>query len=156
MDLFSNTTAAAIEAGILFTIIGAWIKDRVEEFTRRHDRADARDEKQADEQHTQAVDLAAAEARIDAVEGAQNRLESAVGALANAVERLARLEEWRMLAAPKIDEAELTARAVVGIGEQVKTLFARIDDMDKAMPGRIVTELKAQFRQPAAAQTKVA
>lgn len=107
--------------------------------TRYTDRAADRGEQHisrtADKQSTQGELMAGALARI-------TQLEADRTMIASALDRLARLEEFRIHAMPKLEEAEATARGFVGMQEQIRTVFKRLD----AIPGEVVDLLKLHIR----------
>lgn len=126
----------------------------------RHDMRDLRDEgrdrdtarakdRLTDRQASQAELMAGVMARLGRVEEGQSKL-------ADALDRLTRLEEFRLHAMPKLEEAEETARTVIAFGEQMKTVFKRIDQMSEQMnrqsekidriPGAVVSELRTIIR----------
>lgn len=128
----------------------------------RHDMRDLRDEgrdrdvtrvkdRLIDRQSDQAEVMAGVVARLSQVEEGQSKL-------ADALNRLTRLEEFRLHAMPKLEEAEETARTVIAFGEQMKTVFKRIDVMSEQMnkqsekidriPGAVVSELRDFVRMP--------
>lgn len=129
-------------AGALGMMLLMWAKDRVEEFTRRADRGEARSDRASERQTEQGETIADAVARIASLEASNAQI-------ADALQRLARIEEWRTLAGPKLDEVDRTANAVTALNERVKTLFNIIEDL----PHRIVSELKAHARSPRPANT---
>lgn len=78
-----------------------------------------------------------------------SQLEEGHSKIADALDRLTRLEEFRLHAMPKLDEAEETARTVIAFGEQMKTVFRRIDVMAEQMnklPNAVATELRTLIR----------
>lgn len=107
--------------------------------TARTDRAEARgehkQEKVVEKQSTQAEIMAGVLARV-------GQLETDRGLIASALDRLARLEEFRGHAMPRLEEAEATARGFIAMQEQIKTVFKRLD----AIPGEVVDLLKLHVR----------
>jgi hypothetical protein len=100
-------------------------------------------------QSDQAEVMAGVVARLGQVEEGQSKL-------ADALNRLTRLEEFRLHAMPKLEEAEETARTVIAFGEQMKTVFKRIDVMSEqmnkqsekidAIPDAVAGKLRAMVR----------
>lgn len=105
---------------------------------RAQDRGAARVDQTADKQSTQGEMMAGALARI-------GQLETDRSKIADALDRLARLEEFRIHAMPRLEEAEATARGFVGMQEQMRTVFKRLDQI----PAEVVELLKLHLR-PAA------
>jgi hypothetical protein len=126
----------------------------------RHDMRDLREEgrdrdvtrakdRLIDRQSDQAEVMAGVVARLSQVEDGQSKL-------ADALNRLTRLEEFRLHAMPKLEEAEETARTVIAFGEQMKTVFKRIDVMSEqmnkqsekidAIPDAVASRLRAMVR----------
>lgn len=103
---------------------------------RAQDRGAARVDQTADKQTTQGELMAGAMARI-------GQLETDRSKIADALDRLARLEEFRIHAMPRLEEAEATARGFVGMQEQMRTVFKRLD----AIPHEVVELLKLHLRQ---------
>lgn len=88
------------------------------------------------QQGTQGEHLAGVMARVA-------QLEDDRGKIAQALDRITRLEEFRGHTAPQLEEAAATARTVVAFGEQMKSVFKRIDAMNEEMTsmGEAVREL---------------
>lgn len=118
-------------------------------FTRHQDQADQRDEdfgrskdRLRDRQGSQGETLASVSARVDG-------LQSVVDKVADALQRIARLEEWRTLAHARLDEADDTARSVVALTEQNKSIFKRLDVIDDKIedtPRRTAAEILQHVR----------
>jgi hypothetical protein len=102
---------------------------------RATDRNDTRADRTAEKQGTQGELMAGVLARIGQLEADRSKI-------ADALDRLARLEEFRIHAMPKLEEAEATARSFVAVQEQLKTVFKRLD----AIPGEVVELLKLHIR----------
>lgn len=117
-------------------LIGYIFTRQTAQTDRAFDRGVARVDQTADRQSTHGEAMAGALARI-------NQLEDDRAKIADALDRLARLEEFRIHAMPKLDEAERTARAFVGVNEQIKTIFNRLD----SIPHEVVELLKSHLRQ---------
>lgn len=133
-----KTEAAQSENDKLIAAVKALIDERGP----RHDRAE-------DRQTHHGETLAGAVARI-------GNLEESSAKVADALERLVRIEEWRSTHAdPKLLEVDRTARAVAGIQSDIKTLFHRVEEMaerQESMPDAIVDKLMTRVRtQPRAA-----
>lgn len=102
-------------------------------------------ERVTDKQAAQGELMAGVVARI-------GKLEDGYDKVADALDRLTRLEEFRLHATPRLEEAEETARTVIAFGEQMKTVFKRIDLMSEQMnkqsekiddmPDAVVTKLR--------------
>lgn len=103
--------------------------------TAHTDRSANRVERAVDRQSTQGELMAGALARISQLEIDRSKI-------AEALDRLARLEEFRVHAMPKLEEAEATARGFVGMQEQMRTVFKRLD----AIPAEVVDLLKLHLR----------
>jgi hypothetical protein len=119
-----NDPTALFLAGIVVALIGAWGKSLIEGLGRT-----------GEKQGAQGETMAGVLSRI-------GQLESDRAKIADALDRLSRLEEFRIHATPRLDEAERTARALEGMKEQIKTLFNRVDEI----PRDVVAELAAKFR----------
>lgn len=102
--------------------------------SRDSQRRDRREERGEDEfgrtrehlsskQAGQAETLAGVSARVDG-------LQSIIDKVADALERIARLEEWRSNSTRRLDDADDTGRVVVSLQEQNKTIFRRMDQTD--------------------------
>ena len=113
-------------------------------------------ERVTDKQAAQGELMAGVVARIGQLEHGQTKLEDGQGKIAEALDRLTRLEEFRLHAMPKLEEAEETARTVIAFGEQMKTVFKRIDVLSEQMnkqsekidimPDAVVTKLRQFVR----------
>ncbi len=123
--------------GILLSAVGFLAWQAMQRQEARHDMRDLREEgrdrdvsstkeRLSDRQASQGELMAGVIARLSQVEEGQNKL-------ADALNRLTRLEEFRLHAMPKLEEAEETARTVIAFGEQMKTVFKRIDAMSMEM-----------------------
>lgn len=109
-------------------------------------------ERVTDKQAAQGELMAGVVARIGQLETGQSKLEDGYEKVADALDRLTRLEEFRLHATPRLEEAEETARTVIAFGEQMKTVFKRIDVMSEQMnkqsekiddmPDAVVTKLR--------------
>lgn len=87
-----------------------------------------------------------------------SQLEDDRGKIAQALDRITRLEEFRIHSVPRLEEAEQTARTVVAFGEQMKSVFKRIDAMTEemtsmsaavqALPKAVKEELRSMVRVP--------
>ena len=151
--------AVAVIGGLCGLIILLWKRgadqrDRAEqgrEGDLRHTR-----ERVTDKQVAQGELMAGVVARIGQLEHGQTKLEDGQGKIAEALDRLTRLEEFRLHAMPKLEEAEETARTVIAFGEQMKTVFKRIDVLSEQMnkqtekidimPDAVVTKLRQFVR----------
>lgn len=122
-------TACAGLVGYIFT-------RQTQQTDRANDRGAARVEHTADKQSTQGELMAGVLARVA-------QLEADRTLIASALDRLARLEEFRIHAMPKLEEAEVTARGFVGMQEQMRTVFRRLDQI----PSEVVELLKLHLRQ---------
>lgn len=105
-------------------------------FTRHTTRSDHAQDRGAEKQSTHGELMAGALARI-------GQLETDRSKIAEALDRLARLEEFRLHAMPRLEEAEATARGFVGMQEQMRTVFKRLDQI----PAEVVELLKLHLRQ---------
>lgn len=135
-DTWSNPVVIFL-LGLVAAMVGGWAKDRVEEFSKRSDRIEDRVEHRADKQSTQGETLAGAVARIAA-------LEVATAQIADAVQRIARVEEWRSIVAPKLEEVDLIGRAVAAMTEQIRTLFNRLDSLPRDTADQLMARIKAR------------
>lgn len=93
---------------------------------RNADGTSQRQEKHGDKQQTQGETQAALGVRVDAMEDAFSKV-------ADAMQRIARLEEWRLGVSPRIDDADATSRAVVTLVSENKTIFKRMDATDRKL-----------------------
>lgn len=116
-------------------LVGYIFTRHTHQIDRAHDRGAARVDHTADKQSTHGELMAGALARI-------GQLETDRAKIADALDRLARLEEFRIHAMPKLEEAEATARGFVGMQEQMRTVFRRLD----AIPAEVVELLKLHLR----------
>lgn len=108
-------------------------------------------ERVTDKQAAQGELMAGVVARIGQLESGQSKLEDGYEKVADALDRLTRLEEFRLHADPKLKEAEETARTVIAFGVQMETVRARLDLMGEQMnkqtekindmPDAVVTKL---------------
>lgn len=99
-------------------------------------------ERFTDKQASQGELMAGVLARVAQLEDGQSQI-------AEALNRLTRLEEFRLHAMPKLEGAEETARTVIVFGEQMKTIFRRIDTMTEQMnklPAAVALELRSMIR----------
>lgn len=108
-------------------------------FVKRQERAESVDDRAAAKQTEQGETLAGAVARIAVVE-------SAVVKVADALERIARIEEWQRNTGPRLDEADRTSRAIVAIDERVKTLFRLMEDMPNEVARQVVNDIMEKLR----------
>lgn len=118
-------------AGIIVAMIGSWAKGVIERFG-----------KGAADQGAHNEALAGVVVRVGELERDRSKI-------ADALDRLARLEEFRLHAAPRLDEADETARTLISFTEQVKSVGKRMDaltDMMHALPGAVATELRGMIR----------
>lgn len=121
---FNDPGVALFLAGIVAAVVGAWAKSLIEGIGRQ----DAK-------QGVQGETMAGVVTRL-------GQLETDRAKIAEALDRLARLEEFRIHATPRLEEADRTARALEGVREQIKTLFSRVEEI----PRDVVNELAAKFR----------
>lgn len=91
---------------------------------RNTDVTSRRIEKTGDRQGSISESLAALAARTSA-------MEEAYAKVADALQRIVRLEEWRGGVEPRIDEADQTSRAVITLVSENKTIFKRMDATDR-------------------------
>lgn len=153
----------AIAVTVVIAIVGGLVSVIVALLKRNADRSERHEEgregelrqtrdRVTDKQATQGEVMAGVVARIGQLESGQNKLEDGYEKVADALDRLTRLEEFRLHADPKLKEAEETARTVIAFGEQMKTVFKRIDLMSEQMnkqsekiddmPDAVVTKLR--------------
>ncbi len=138
-------TIAGLVLTLVLAIIGGLCAIIMALLKRNADGTTQRSEKTQDKQVSQGEVMAGVLARVSSLEDGHSKI-------ADALDRLTRLEEFRLHAIPKLDEAEETARAQIAFGEQMKTVFKRIDGMSEQMnkqsekidniPGAVVAELR--------------
>jgi len=98
---------------------------------RKDDRQHASATKADDVMHRQDVDLSILQANVNLLMSDRTRgvdIDS----------RVAMLEAWQKLYAPRIDEAHEGLRAVAIMGERIKTLFSKFDDLSRAVASRAI------------------
>lgn len=99
---------------------------------------------------SQASQISAIVNRVGHVEATVLELKSTDAKIVEILERLARIEEWRSASDERLDEADDTSRAVVQIGEQMRTVFKRMDCMPREVANAVISELRQNTRRAAA------
>lgn len=87
-------------------------------------------------------DLAAVEARVVNLEEDRSKI-------ADALERLARMEERHAANSPRLDRADATADAMIALAEQMRTAFRRLDAFSaqlEDLPRQTARELRSLIR----------
>ncbi len=97
-------------------------------FWKRLDRRDDTDERRGDRQTLQGELVAGLLARLSILEADRHKCD----ALA---ERAAKLEAWREMASPRIEEAHEGLRAVTRLDERMRTLFNLVAKIERAVTG---------------------
>jgi hypothetical protein len=91
---------------------------------RRLDRRDDHDERRGERQMMQGELVAGILARLSVLEGDRGKCDALS-------ERAAKLEAWRDMATPRIDEAHEGLRAVARLDERMKTLFTLVSKIER-------------------------
>lgn len=143
--LWVGGIAFAVITGLMGLVLALafrlWDRNRDENRDRDKSRERTGD-RIGDKQGAQAELLAGYGARI-------TQLEDDRGKIADALDRLARLEEFRIHASDKLEEAEATARSAIAFGEQMKTVFKRLDALTEQvtqLPRAVAAELRTMIR----------